>query len=264
MSNPNGSVLAQKDGAIGWLIFDHPEKHNAVSLDMAIAVPDIVADFDADPDIRVVILKGAGERSFIAGSNISTFDAVRTDAAQNLRYQEQSQNSYDSVYRCSKPTIAMVRGYCIGGGMDYAASCDMRICSSDSVFAIPAVKLGLGYGYQGQIRINRLIGSSQARDLYFTGRRYDAQEALRVGLVHEVAAPDALDARVREYAGSIAINAPLTIRALKRVFQELERDPGERDMAAAHALIAACYDSEDYREGKAAFAEKRKPDFQGR
>lgn len=264
MSEQQGSVVAQKDGAIGWVIFNHVEKHNAVSLDMSAAVPGLIAGFDADPDVRVVVLKGAGERSFIAGSNISTFDAVRTDAAQNEKYQALSQGSYDSVYHCGKPTIAMVRGYCIGGGMDYAASCDIRICASDAVFAIPAVKLGLGYGYQGQIRLNRLIGSAQARDLYFTGRRYDAQEALRVGLVHEVVEPQALEARVREYAQGIAANAPLTLRALKRVFLELERDPAARDMDAAHAMIAACYASEDYKEGKAAFAEKRKPRFQGK
>ncbi|OZI34378.1 hypothetical protein CAL29_12715 [Bordetella genomosp. 10] len=263
MTSPQ-RILSQKTGAIGWLIFNHPEKHNAVSLEMSAAVAPVIADFEADPDIRVVVVKGAGDRAFIAGSNISNFDAVRANPEENRRYQEISQGSYDAVYRCAKPTIAMIKGYCMGGGMDYAASCDIRICSDDAVFAIPAVKLGLGYGYQGQIRLNRLIGASRARDLYFTGRRYDAGEALAAGLVHEVAPAAGLEARVRAYAESIAENAPLTMRALKRVFLELERPPAERDMDAAHALISACYDSEDYREGKAAFAEKRKPRFSGR
>ncbi|MFC4276552.1 enoyl-CoA hydratase [Achromobacter aloeverae] len=257
-------ILSHKTGAIGWLVFNHPEKHNAVSLEMSAAVPPVIAAFDADPEIRVVIVKGAGDRSFIAGSNISNFDAVRANPEANRKYQEISQGSYDAVYNCTKPTIAMIKGYCMGGGMDYAASCDIRICSADSVFAIPAARLGLGYGYQGQVRLNRLIGASRARDLYFTGRRYDAAEALAAGLVHEVVEPDGLEARVRAYADAIAENAPLTIRALKRVFLELEKAPGERDMDAAHALIGACYDSEDYREGKAAFAEKRKPRFGGR
>jgi len=257
-------ILSRKTGAIGWLIFNHPEKHNAVSLEMSAAVPPIIADFDADPEIRVVIVTGAGDRSFIAGSNISNFDAVRANPEENSKYQAISQGSYDAVYHCSKPTVAMIKGYCMGGGMDYAASCDIRICSDDSVFAIPAVKLGLGYGYQGQIRLNRLIGSSRARDLYFTGRRYDAAEALTAGLVHEVVPAAGLEDRVRQYAESIAENAPLTIKALKRVFLELEKAPEERDMDAAHALIGACYDSEDYREGKVAFAEKRKPRFSGR
>lgn len=257
-------ILSKKTGAIGWLIFNHPEKHNAVSLDMSAAVPPVIADFDADPEIRVVIVTGAGDRSFIAGSNISNFDAVRANPEENLKYQTISQGSYDAVYNCSKPTIAMIKGYCMGGGMDYAASCDIRICSDDSVFAIPAVKLGLGYGYQGQIRLNRLIGSSRARDLYFTGRRYNAAEALDAGLVHEVVPVARLEERVRQYAESIVENAPLTVKALKRVFLELEKDPAERDMDAANALIAACYDSDDYREGKAAFSEKRKPRFSGR
>lgn len=264
MSVRNDHMVSRKEGAIGWVIFNHPAKHNAVSLDMAEAVPGIIADFESDPDIRVVVLAGAGDRSFIAGSNISTFDAVRTDAEQNRRYQEISQGSYDAVYRCAKPTVAMIQGYCIGGGMDYAASCDIRICSDNSVFAIPAVKLGLGYGYQGQVRINRLIGSSQARDLYFTGRRYDAAEALRVGLVHEVVTPEGLETRIREYAATVAENAPLTLKALKRVFLELERDASERDMEAIHAMIAACYASEDYQEGRAAFAAKRPPVFKGK
>ena len=263
MSLPE-SMVARKEGAIGWIVFNHPEKHNAVTLEMSAAVPKMIAAFEADDEVRVVVLAGAGDRSFIAGSNISTFDAVRSDADMNRQYQEISQGSYDSVYHCSKPTIAMIKGYCIGGGMDYAASCDIRICSSDAVFAIPAVKLGLGYGYQGQIRINRLIGSARARDLYFTGRRYDAAEACRVGLVHEVTEPQALLERVRSYAEGIAQNAPLTIKALKRVFLELEQEPAQRDMQAAHELIAACYASDDYQEGKAAFAEKRPPRFQGR
>jgi len=264
MSDQRQTILSRKEGAIGWIVFNHPEKHNAVSLDMASSIPGIIADFDADPDVRVVVLTGAGERAFIAGSNISTFDSVRTSAEQNLKYQEITQGSYDSVYHCGKPTVAMIRGYCMGGGLDYAASCDIRICSRDAVFAIPAVKLGLGYGYQGQVRLNRLIGSSQARDLYFTGRRYGAEEALRVGLVHEVVDPGLLDERVREYAATVAANAPLTLRALKQGFIELEREPAARDMARLHALIADCYASEDYLEGKAAFAAKRPPQFKGR
>lgn len=264
MNDNNALVYGKTEGPIGWLVFNNPARHNAISIDMAQAVPAIMAQFEADPAVRVVVLTGAGERAFIAGSDISTFGDVRTNAEQNRKYQDINQASYDSVYRCAKPTIARIRGYCIGGGMDYAASCDLRICSDDSSFAIPAVKLGLGYGYEGQIRISRLIGPAQARELYFTGRRYGAEEALKTGLVHRVVAAESLDRTLAEYAAAIAENAPLTIKALKRVFIELEQEPGARDMQAAHALIAACYESQDYQEGRAAFAEKRRPRFEGK
>ena len=257
-------LLAQKSGALGWMIFNNPAKHNAISMEMAEAVPHIMGEFDADPAIRVVIVRGAGEKAFAAGSNISSFGAVRTDAAQNRHYNEVNERSYNAVYECSKPTIAMIQGYCIGGGLDFATSCDIRICSDDASFAIPAVRLGLGYGYEGQIRLNRVIGPVSGRDLFFTGRRYTADEALRIGLVHEVVPAAGLEHRVTEYASTLAQNAPLTLKALKRGFIELEKDPGMRNMQAAQDLIDVCFGSADYVEGREAFAQKRRARFEGR
>lgn len=257
-------MLARRSGALGWMIFNNPAKHNAISMEMAEAVPHVMSDFDADPAIRVVIVSGAGEKAFAAGSDISSFGAVRTDSAQNRHYNEMNERSYNAVYECSKPTIAMIRGYCIGGGLDFAASCDIRICSDDASFAIPAVRLGLGYGYEGQVRLNRVIGAMRGRDLFFTGRRFNAQEALSMGLVHEVVPATGLEQRVIEYAEALAQNAPLTLKALKRGFLELEKDPAVRNMQAAQDLINACFGSADYIEGREAFAQRRTACFQGR
>jgi enoyl-CoA hydratase len=256
-------MISRKADGIGWMFFNDPKAMNAISMEMSAAIPRIMAAHDADPEVRVIIVAGMGERAFAAGSNISAFGKVRTDAAQNRAYHELNERSYNSVYECSKPTIAMIRGYCMGGGLDYASSCDIRIAGDDAVFAIPAARLGLGYGYQGQVRLNRLIGPAQARDLFFSARRYNAAEALRTGLVHEVVPAAELEARTLEYAKTIAANAPLTLKAIKKAFLELEKSESQRDMGKAQALIDACYASKDYLEGREAFAVKRKPAFIG-
>lgn len=257
------SLEARKADGIGWMVFNDPAKHNAISVDMAREVPRVMAAFGADPEVRVVIVTGMGERAFAAGSNISAFGNVRTSAEQNRSYNEMNQRSYDAVYSCSKPTIAMVHGYCIGGGLDFAVSCDIRICADSAVFAIPAVKLGLGFGHEGQVRVARVMGAAAARDLFFTGRRYTANEALACGLVHRVVPAADLQGVAMDYASNIARNAPLTLRALKRAFLEYEKPESVRDLQAAQALVDACYGSQDYLEGRAAFAEKRAPDFKG-
>ncbi len=263
ITTSSAGILARKNGAIGWMAFNDPGRHNAISVDMARAVPGVMAQMEADPEIRVVVVTGMGERAFAAGSNISAFGDVRTNPEQNRQYHDMNEASYNAVYACSKPTIAMIHGYCIGGGLDFASSCDIRICDDKAQFAIPAVKLGLGYGYEGQIRLGRLLSAAQARDLFFTGRRYDAAEALRTGLVHRVVASDQLEQEVQAYAETIARNAPLTLKALKRGFLEQEKTEAECDMRRAQELIDACYRSQDYLEGRAAFAAKRQPDFKG-
>lgn len=261
--SPIDKIISRKADGIGWMFFNDPKVMNAISMEMSAAIPRIMAAHEEDPEVRVIIVAGMGDRAFAAGSNISAFGAVRTDAAQNKAYHELNEKSYNSVYACAKPTIAMIRGYCMGGGLDYASSCDIRIAAEDAVFAIPAARLGLGYGYQGQIRLNRLLGPAQARDLFFSARRYDAAEALRTGLVHQVVPAVELETRTIEYAKTVAANAPLTLKAIKRAFLELEKPESVRDMSAAQRLIDACYASQDYLEGRDAFAAKRKPDFKG-
>jgi enoyl-CoA hydratase/carnithine racemase len=263
MTTRTPEIVSRRSDGIGWLIFNNPAKHNAISVDMAKAVPGVMAEFDADPEVRVIVVTGIGERAFAAGSNISGFGDVRKDPEQNRKYNEMNEASYNAVYASPKPTIAMIHGYCIGGGLDFATSCDIRICDDKATFAIPAVRLGLGYGWGGQVRLLRVMGSAQARDLFFTGRRYDAQDALRTGLVHQVVAPEALKDTVVQYARNLARNAPLTIKALKRGFLELEKPESARDISAAQKLIDACFESQDYLEGRAAFAVKREPQFKG-
>ncbi len=257
-------ILSRNEGAVGWMTFNNPARHNAISMAMSEAVPGIMGRFSEDDAIRLVVVTGAGEKAFAAGSNIASFGSVRADPAANRHYHQVSERAYDAVYRCSKPTIAKIRGYCIGGGLDFATSCDIRICSDDASFAVPAAKLGLGYGYEGQVRLNRVIGPVRGRDVFFTGRRYTAQEALTMGLVHEVVPAAELDTRVAAYAATVAANAPLTLRSLKRAFLELEADPEQRDMQSAQAMIDACFDSADYSEGREAFAQKRPAKFTGR
>lgn len=256
-------IYSEKTGNVGWLYFNDPAKHNAISVDMALAVPKLIDELNADPEIRVVVLAGCGDRSFAAGSNISDFGDVRSDSEKNRYYHDINEQSYNAVYFSEKPTIAMIHGYCIGGGLDFAASCDVRICSPNALFSIPAVKLGLGYGYEGQVRLNRIIGSSRARDLFFTGRKYSAEEALSMGLVGAIVDSEVLRQYVTDYAHGIAENAPLTIKALKAAFIEFEKDECDRNMAKPQALIDRCFESADYLEGRAAFAEKRKAMFQG-
>lgn len=257
-------IVARKEGGIGWLVFNNLAKHNAISMDMAEAVPEVMRAFEDDPEVRVIVIAGAGEKAFAAGSDISGFESVRADPAKNRHYNEVNERSYNAVYECTKPTVAMIRGYCIGGGLDFATSCDIRFCSDNAVFAVPAGKLGLGYGHEGILRFSRVIGLMRARDLFLSGRRMNAEESLRLGLVHRVIPLADLEAETTAYAQTIADNAPLTLAALKRAFLEYEKNPVERDLTRAQALIDACFKSEDYAEGRAAFAAKRKPQFKGK
>lgn len=264
MPTQTDKIVAHKRGAIGWLIFNDPAKHNAISMDMAEAVPAVMRDFEEDDAIRVVIVQGAGERAFAAGSNITSFGAVRDSAEQNRHYHVTNERAYDAVYQCAKPTIALIRGYCIGGGLDFAASCDIRICSDTASFAIPAGRLGVGYGYEGQIRLNRIVGPSKGRDIFFSARRYNAEEALAMGLVHDVVPQADIERHVEQYAATVAGHAPLTLGAIKRGYLELEAGARATDMSAAQAMIDVCFGSDDYKEGRAAFAQKRAPSFTGK
>lgn len=260
----NDKMIARTDGAIGHMVFNNPEKHNAVSLEMWDAADSILDRFEADTDIRVVVLSGAGGKSFVSGADISKFETERGSEEAVHHYNNRVTGVYSRIDAFPKPTIAMIDGYCLGGGLNLAAACDLRFCSAKSKFGMPAARLALGYPYAAIRRLIGVIGQAAAKDLMFTARRIDAEEAFRIGFVHRVVAMPELEGFVSEYAKTIASNAPLTVRAMKLIANEVMKESAARDHALCERLVADCFASEDYKEGRRAFMEKREPAFKGR
>jgi enoyl-CoA hydratase len=259
-----GRIVSQVEGNLGLIVIDHPERRNAVSAAMWGALADAAEALDANASVRVILLRGAGEVAFVSGADISEFESRRTGGAAAQVYEDGTQRAFGALGALSKPLIAMIHGFCVGGGMATALAADLRYCADDAVFAIPAARLGLGYHAAGIEALTALVGPSTAREIFFTAGRYPADEALRLGLVNRVFPKAELETRVREIAAQIAGNAPLTIRSVKRISRELAREPGERDRAEIRHSIQRCFDSEDYKEGVRAFLEKRPPRFEGR
>ncbi len=256
-------MIAEKDGGIGWITFNNPARHNAVSVAMWEAIPQILDDYENDPDVRVVVLKGAGEKAFVSGADISEFGERRNSPEAVAEYNRISGDAHVRLQKCPKPVIAMIRGYCFGGGTGIAVTCDMRIASDDAIFAVPAAKLGLGYAADGIKRLMDLVGPSYAKEIFYTARRFTADEAHGMGLANRVVPAAELESYVRDYATTIAGNAPLTIGAVKIAVAELLKPDDEADLSLADAAVDRCFKSSDYVEGRTAFMEKRKPNFQG-
>ena len=257
-------MLARREGAIGHMTFNQPEKRNAVSLSMWERAVEILDDFEADPEIRVVVLSGTGGKAFVSGADISEFEDNRSTAEAQQHYNARTSEVYERIEAFPKPTIAMIDGFCIGGGLNLACVCDIRICSEKSQFGMPAARLALGYPFAAIKRLAAIVGIASARDLMFTARRIDAEDAVRIGLVQQVVPETHLAETVSNYAGSIAANAPLTVAAMKFISTQVLADPNARDLPACDAMVARCFASEDFKEGRRAFMEKRKPEFQGR
>jgi enoyl-CoA hydratase/carnithine racemase len=257
-------LVARKEGALGWLIFNNPERRNAISRDMWRAIPGVVADFEADDTVRVVVLVGAGDKAFVSGADISQFESERANHQANQLYTETSAAATRALERLKKPSLAMIRGYCMGAGMVIALTCDLRVASDDSRFAIPAARLGLGYAFEGTQRLVHVIGPTRAAEVLFTARQLSAAEALAMGLINQVTSSAALEDSVRQLARTLSDNAPLTLAAAKLAIKQALRDPEDRKLDAVRAAVAACFDSQDYAEGRRAFIEKRKPRFTGK
>ena len=256
-------MIARVDGPVGWMIFNNPERRNAVSLDMWEAVPRIIRRFEDDPAIRVIALAGEGGRAFVSGADISQFEQVRSSAEQVARYEEVGARASEALKGAGKPTVAVIRGWCVGGGVGIAVNCDLRFATEGSKFGVPAGRLGLGYGPKGVQSLMNLVGPGYTKEIFFTARHFTAAEAEAMGLVNRVVPDAVFDAFVAGQLALIAANAPLTLRALKRTVGELLRGP-EGDLELCRQLVADCFASEDYKEGRRAFMEKRQPVFQGR
>jgi enoyl-CoA hydratase/carnithine racemase len=256
-------MLARKEGRVGYVIFNNPARHNAVSLDMWAAATEILADFAQDKDVGVVVVRGAGEKAFVSGADISKFANERGTREAVDHYNAVVEQSYSAFHQFPKPTIAMIRGYCVGGGVGLAVCCDLRICSEGARFAVPAAKLGLGYDFPGLKRLVDLVGPAFAKEIFFTARQFNAAEAREMHLVNRVVPDEQLESYVADYAKMIGENAPLTVNSVKFIIGEVTKDESKRDMDRAAKLVAECFASQDYVEGRTAFMEKRKPAFTG-
>jgi enoyl-CoA hydratase/carnithine racemase len=256
-------MLAHVEDGIGWMTYNNPARLNAMSYDMQVAVPRILGAFATDPDVHVIVVRGAGERAFVSGADISEFSDKRTTVAARADYDEALAAAWGSWRTVDKPIIAMIRGYCIGGGLLTAMQTDIRIAADDSQFGVPAAKLGLGYAYGGVEQLMGLVGPAWTAEILFSARRLSAEEARQIGLVNRVVAVDDLEPTVRELAATIAANAPLTVQACKAAIREARKEPAQRELEKVERMVEACFRSEDYLEGQAAFAEKRAPRFRG-
>ena len=254
-------LLVERRGQVGVVTFNNPSKHNAMSLDMWREGREAVLSFADDPDIRCVVLTGAGDKAFVAGADISKFESERASVDHIEVYNKAVADFHEATQNLTKPTIARIDGYCIGGGLAIALDADIRIASDASRFAVPAAKLGIGYVFDGIRRLYDIVGPQFVAEIFYTARQFDAEEARIMGLVNRVVPKAELDDVVWPLAERIAGNAPLSLQAVKASLIELAKPQGEWDLSKPEAAVRKCFDSNDYKEGRTAFMEKRKPVF---
>jgi enoyl-CoA hydratase/carnithine racemase len=262
--NPTGEIVVAREGSVACLRIRNPARRNAMSASMWRAVKSITGELRADRDIRVVVVRGDGDRAFSSGADLSEFDTQRSDATSGATYDELVESACTSLQELAQVTIALVRGCCVGAGNSLAASCDFRIASADAFFALPAARLGLGYDPRGIVRLVRVYGGAAARLLVLGGARLDAVRAHQLGAVDLLAPPGEVEALARGFIESVSHNAPLTIRAAKAALAALAPGVDESRLAQSLALAKNADESADYAEGRAAFAAKRPPRFEGR
>jgi enoyl-CoA hydratase/carnithine racemase len=257
-------MLAEKEGGIGWMTFNNPARRNATSLEMWEAAATIMEDFAADDSVRVVVMKGAGDKSFVAGADISQFKEVRANAEASEKYGKVSERARAAMESLEKPLIAMIRGFAMGGGLAVAMRADIRIAAEDAQLGIPAARLGIAYAFDSLGKLKDLVGPSKAKEILMTAKRYNAEEAFQMGLVNKVVPVDRLEAEVRDLCATIIDNAPISVMANKAIINQTLLDPDKRDLGLVKKWTDRCFDSEDYAEGRTAFMEKRKPVWKGR
>jgi enoyl-CoA hydratase/carnithine racemase len=261
INSPSAFLDAWVDGSSGWLVLNRPERRNALNAEMWAAIPALIACLNDHPDVRVIVIRGAGTEAFAAGADISEFGAARNDSAAAARYERLNGEAFAAIRASARPVIAMVQGFCIGGGLAMALAADLRIADGSALFSLPPTRLGLAYPLDGLSDLVATVGPATAKDMIFTARRIKAEEALRIGLIDRLVTD--LEAETRLLAAEIAQGAPLTITHAKKAIDFLAKRPGHDDDAEVAWLASRCFDSDDYAEGRSAFLEKRKPLFRG-
>ena len=264
MSESESKLIIEKENGVGRITIHNPKRHNAMTLDMWLQMPVAIKDFSQDETVRLVIITGSGERAFCAGADISQFEKNRSSEEAQQIYNEAVGAASLAIDNMEKPTLARVRGYCLGGGFGLALRCDLRIASEDATFAVPAAKLGIGYGMSGIKQLNDLVGPSFTKEVFYTARQFTALEAYNMGMINRVIPTAELDEYISDYEQRISGNAPLTIRATKLAVQELTQQDNPPDWKKAEQWVKDCFDSSDFVEGRRAFMEKRKPIFTGK
>jgi enoyl-CoA hydratase len=258
-----GRLVVEKKGAVGWVVFDHVARRKAINGAMWRAIPAAIAALDADQQVRCVAFRGAGTEAFAAGADISEFEKNRAERAAVAAYDGLLDQVLHAIQGSRKPSLAMIHGFCMGGGLEIALACDLRYCGVSAQFAIPAARLGLAYNVEGHKRLIETVGHARAREIMFLGRRYRAEEALRIGLVHGLFPDEALQDEVAKVIGTLCENAPLAIANSKAIIEEFVKASGQPDAALMRAAMERCAKSADYEEGRKAFMEKRRPVFKG-
>jgi enoyl-CoA hydratase/carnithine racemase len=258
------TLRVEKRGAVGWIVFDQPAKRNAISGAMWRGIAPAMAQFDADAEVRCVAFRGAGTEAFASGADISEFEEIRAQKSAIAEYDGLLDQVLHAIQDSRKPSLAMIHGFCMGGGLEVALACDLRYCGQSAQFGIPAAKLGLAYNVEGHRRLVETVGHARAREIMFLGRRYCADEGLAMGLVNAVFQDGALEREVTVILSQLCANAPLAIANSKTIIEEYVKSSGAPDHARMALAIERCARSDDYLEGRRAFMEKRKPIFKGK
>src|ERR1700687_2511325 len=263
MNDNAKSILTRHEAPIGWLIVNRPQVKNALNYEAWLGIVAAMEELNADPAVRLIIMRGVTADAFISGADVWEFPSHRANADQTRIYRDAPGNATNALGQSPKPVVAMIAGICIGGGLQVALSCDMRIAARGTRFGIPAARLGLAYPLEGVLSLSYVAGPANARDILMSARIFDAEEAFAMGLINRLVEPAELEAVVRDYATRMAANAPLTMAAAKATIREGLKDGAERDLKTIAEMVSRCFDSEDYREGGRAFLEKRPPRFGG-